>query len=47
MSPDVAAYLKSREPSGSHFQALKAELKALKAEERAIRSGGDRSRARF
>ncbi|MCD2184538.1 L,D-transpeptidase family protein [Rhizobium sp. GN54] len=32
MSPDVAAYLKTREPSGSHFQALKAELKALKAE---------------
>ncbi|MDF1633962.1 L,D-transpeptidase family protein [Mycoplana sp. MJR14] len=32
MSPDVAAYLKSREPSGAHFQALKAELKALKAE---------------
>lgn len=33
LSPDVAAYLKTREPSGSHFKALKAELKALKAEE--------------
>lgn len=32
VSPDVVAYLKSREPSGSHFQALKAELKALEAE---------------
>lgn len=32
MSPDVSAYLTSRAPSGSHFKALVAELKALRAE---------------
>ncbi|MDX3925372.1 MAG: murein L,D-transpeptidase [Shinella sp.] len=31
LSPDIAAYLESRSPSGSHFAALKAELAALKA----------------
>ncbi|MBD9372229.1 murein L,D-transpeptidase [Rhizobium sp. ARZ01] len=31
-SPDVAAYLTSRAPSGSHFKALVAELKALQAD---------------
>lgn len=30
-SPDVAAYLRSRAPSGRHFQALAAELKRLQA----------------
>ncbi|MCF3642776.1 murein L,D-transpeptidase [Rhizobium sp. TRM95111] len=30
-SGDVAAYLRSRSPSGAHFKALVAELKALKA----------------
>ncbi|MFD1326883.1 L,D-transpeptidase family protein [Mycoplana ramosa] len=34
-SPDVAAYLRSRAPSGRHFQALAAELKALRAESEA------------
>ncbi len=31
ISGDVAAYLESRSPRGSHFQALKAELARLKA----------------
>lgn len=35
LSPDVAAFLRSRAPSGSHFQALAAELKALRAENEA------------
>lgn len=33
MSPDIAAYLRSREPSNSEFQALKAELATLRAQE--------------
>ncbi|MEZ2127317.1 MULTISPECIES: murein L,D-transpeptidase [unclassified Sinorhizobium] len=32
-SPDVAAYLNSRSPNGPQFQALKAELAKLKAED--------------
>lgn len=33
LSHDVAAYLTSRAPAGDHFQALKAELKSLNAQQ--------------
>lgn len=32
LSPDIAAYLRSREPSSAEYQALKAELARLRAE---------------
>ena len=39
MSPDVTAYLKSREPSGPEYRALKAELVKLRDEDK---SGGSK-----